>query len=236
MPVLVTRPEIQSRIFARALSGRFGDAVRPLVAPLMAPRFLKPAIPAGDYAAVIFTSAIGVEGATRLGVPLPRRAFCVGRKTAVVAEAAGFLVWSADGDSDALVSLIVADRPFEKLLYIRGVNTRGNVAGKLKSAGIGTESLVVYRQVPQPMSAEGTALLREPGDVVLPIFSPRSARLFAKAMPQEMRATLHIAAMSAAVAEAALKLPHTAMVVAERPDADGMLDAVQKLLVDVSPP
>ncbi|MGL4235403.1 uroporphyrinogen-III synthase [Tabrizicola sp.] len=235
-PVLLTRPEVQSRVFAKALTKRFGDAVRPIVAPLMAPQFLAPNLPQGEFTAVIFTSIWGVAGAAQLGVHLPGQAFCVGRRTAKVAEAAGFDVRSAYKDADALVAGIAADRPFGCLLHLRGEDTTGDVAERLNSVGIGTQSLVVYRQAPQALSAEGADLLRASGDVILPLFSPRSAALFIEALPPEARASLHIAVISAEVAKAAAAVPHSALVIADEPDAESILKAVGKLLAAVSLP
>ena len=79
VPVLVTRPQAEGEAFATALAARFGARVRPVVAPLIAPRYLTPPIADHNYAAVMFTSALAVEGARRLGIRLPFLAWCVGR-------------------------------------------------------------------------------------------------------------------------------------------------------------
>jgi uroporphyrinogen-III synthase len=236
VPVLLTRSELQSLAFATTLTKRFGGTVRPLVTPLMAPRFLTPEVPKEDFVAAIFTSVWAVASAAQLGVALPRRAYCVGRKTAAVAEAAGFHAISADGDANALVSAILADRPDGRLLHFRGVNATGEVGERLNSAGIETISLVVYRQEPQPLGADGVELLRMQGDVIVPLFSPHSSVLFLKSLPPDARASLYLAAISAQVADAAATIPCVAMVIAERPDGESMLQAIGKLLATVSPP
>jgi uroporphyrinogen-III synthase len=230
VPVLLTRPALQSQIFATAMFKRFGDRVCPHMSSLMAPQFLSPEVPAGDFGGVIFTSVMGVAGATQLGVTLPRRAFCVGRRTATVAEAAGFVTWSADSNADGLVAGILADRSVDRLLYIRGVDTTGDIEERLNSEGVTTVSLQVYRQVEQTLTADAVGLLRTSGDVIVPLFSPRGARIFRKELPTDAQARLHVAAMSAAVAEALADLPRAALVVASQPDAKGMLDALESLL------
>lgn len=230
IPVLVTRPREQAEGFARKLTSRFGAKVRPLVAPLMTPEYLAPPIPDGPFSAVIFTSARGVEGARRLHGSLPRLAYCVGRSTASAASAAGYEARSSDGDVEALAAAILADPPKGRLLYIRGVDTAGMLENTLVSNGIPTVSLQVYLQIALPLEGESLALLRQQGAMILPLFSPRSARIFRDAMPNDARAALRIAAMSEAVARAASDLPHTALTVAARPDADAMLDAVESLL------
>ena len=229
-PVLITRPRAEGEAFAAALTARFGTRLRPVVAPLIAPRFLAPTIPARDYAAVVFTSAQAVEGARRLGVPLPRLAWCVGRKTAEVAKAAGFRAKSADGDAGTLAKAILADRPDGGILYLRGVDTRGNLLELLNSSGIHADVAIVYTQDPQPLTVEALALLRAPGPLLIPLFSPRTATLFRAALPPDTLAKLHIAAMSPAVTEALGDLPRAALVVALRPDAPSMLGAVESLL------
>lgn len=197
---------------------------------MMAPEFLSPVLPVGPFAAVVFTSAQGVEGAMRLGVPLPDLAWCVGRTTAAAAAAAGFRPRSADGDAEALVKAILADPPNGRILYIHGVDTSGDVDKVLNAKGIITLSLQVYLQKAQPLSDESRHLLRQNVPVILPLFSPRSARLFREAMPSDLRSDLRIAAISAAVATASRDIPHSALTIAARPDAEAMLDAVESLL------
>lgn len=228
--VLLTRPRAQGEAFARQLTLRFGTRVRPVIAPLMAPDYLSPPIPPGPFAAVVFTSAHGVEGALRLGLQLPPLAWCVGRSTAAAATAAGLTARSADGSADDLVAAIEQDPPNGRLLYIRGVDTSGDIASTLNSKDIPTVSLQVYLQKPIPFSGESLLLLRNPTPLIVPLFSPRSARLFRQALPPDALADLRIVAMSEAVATAAADIPRTAMVIAGNPDAPGMLEGVESLL------
>ncbi len=235
-PVLLTRPEEQSLAFAAALNVRFGDRLRCIVAPLMAPRFLSPQVPEGHFDAVILTSSSAVDAARKLGVPLPTRAFCVGTRTADAARAAGFVATSADGDAGDLVAAILSDPPKGRLLHLRGHDSTGDVAERLTAHGITTIPIIIYRQDPQPLTAEATGLLQNAAPVILPIFSPRSAVLLAAALPTTTRAHLHLAAISGSVAKAAAGMPHAALVIARQPDADSMLDAVGTLLADLPPP
>jgi uroporphyrinogen-III synthase len=235
VPVLLTRPEAQSHAFAAALVARFGDRVRPVVAPLMVVEYLATALPDGNFAAVIFTSANGVEAAARLGVPLPQLAWCVGAKTAQRAREAGFQARSTDGDAAALVAAIVADPPAGRLLHLRGQDARGAVAETLNSAGIETESIVVYRQRPLALPGAAVDLLCGDGVLIVPLFSPRSAALFTRSVPADLKADLRVATMSDAVAtEVAIETK--ALIVARRPDADAMLEAIGDLLAMTPPP
>lgn len=236
VPVLLTRPKAESESFAAALTARFGERVRPVVAPLLAPRYLEADLPAKDYCGVVFTSAQAVEGARRLGVQLPRRAWCVGRKTAEVAREAGFDAISADGDADSLIKVIKSDPPNGRILYLRGVDTRGNISESLSYSGISTDVAIVYAQEAQPLDSATLAVLSAPSNLIVPLFSPRTATLFRAALPTDTKARLHLATMSAAVAQPLQGLPHAALVIARRPDAKAMLDAVDSLLAGLPPP
>lgn len=236
VPVLVTRPRDQGEGFARKLIARFGDRVRPLIAPLMAPEYLAPPVPEGPFDAVIFTSAHGVEGARRLGVPLPRLAWCVGRSTAAKAAEAGFETRSSDGDVNDLAAALLDAPERGRFLYLRGVDTAGELDKVLIANGIAALSLQVYLQKAIPLAGEAVTLLREARPVLVPLFSPRSARLFASALPPDTRAGLYLAAMSDVVAAAARDLPRLTLVTAARPDAEAMLDAVETLLAAIPSP
>jgi uroporphyrinogen-III synthase len=196
----------------------------------MVPEYLSPPAPEGPFAAVIFTSSHGVEGAVRLGLRLPDLAYCVGRSTAAAASSAGLKARSADGNADDLITAIREEAPNGRLLYIRGVDTSGDIANTLISNGFPTVSLQVYLQEPIPFERESVELLRQNTRMILPLFSPRSARIFRDALPADARADLRIVAMSEAVARVAAEIPHSALVIARNPDAPGMLDGVESLL------
>lgn len=235
-PVLVTRPRAEAERFAADLAARFGERVCPVISPLLAPRFLAPIIPDRSYDAVVFTSAQAVLAARELHVALPERAWCVGHKTAQVAAGAGFQARSADGDAEALANAIASDLPNGRILYLRGVDTRGNLWEKLDSFGVDTDVAIVYEQVAQPLSAEAIGLLNSPGDLIVPLFSPRTALLFSAAVPSDFPARLHLAAMSDAVAQPLHDLHPATLAIARHPDAPAMLDAVESLLVGRTAP
>ena len=233
-PVLLTRPAAQSARFAQVLKSRF-SGIEVLVAPLIAPEYLLPSLPQRLFAGVIFTSETGVEGFRRLkrdGAPQqPGIAFCVGGRTAEAARQAGFEAWSADGDVHALEALIRASAPTGPLLHIRGEDAAGDLVGALKKAGIETESLVVYAQRPQPLPSEARALLAATGRVILPLFSPRTARIFVDACREvPLNAALLVAVISQNAADALEDLPVTALQIAATPDAAGMEDAIARLV------
>lgn len=223
--ILLTRPLAQSQRFADQIGGA-------VISPLMLPEFLAPSLPKTDFAAVILTSETGVQAARRIsatGAVLPDLAYCVGNRTAQTARAAGFQALSAEGDASALLALIKARHTSGRLLLLRPEDAAGDLTKDLNSAGIDTVSFIVYRQKPQSLTAEATALLQGDTAVILPVFSPRSARLLAAEIRRiKGNAPLWLAALSPAVAQA-FDLPADLIQIAVRPDASAMLDTVKAM-------
>jgi len=106
---------------------------------------------AGPWAAVLFTSANAVRAVAGHGrfselADLP--VYTVGRRTQAAATAAGFTsIMSADGDVNALVSLIASKPPVANspLLYCAGEDRAGDLAGALRLHGLRVETALVYR-------------------------------------------------------------------------------------------
>lgn len=232
--LLLTRPEPQASRFAALAALRLGADLRIVVSPLMAPRFLAPDLPDRAFAALVLTSETGADAARRIsaaGGRLPSRAICVGDRTAQVAQAAGFQAVSAQGDAAALVRFILDRAQAGPLLYLHGKDSRGDVAGLLNSGGIETVSAIVYDQIEAFLTDEAKAVLAQPDPVLLPLFSPRTARLFAAGIAQiNHRAPLWVAALSRAVAAEAQVLAPEKLEIAGNPDADAVLVALDKLL------
>ena len=153
--------------------------------------------------------------------------YTVGTATADAARAAGFHPISADGDADALVTMIKAAQPTGPLLHVRGAHSRGNVAERLSSAGIETDSAILYDQILQPLSAAALQALSQDRPVVVPLFSPRSAAAFASHGP--FAAPLYLAAMSPAVAEPLAQLEPAALLVAAQPNGTALRKRVAEL-------
>lgn len=231
---LLTRPAAQGARFAADLRAAFPGA-RVTHSPLMAPVFAVPALPDTGFAALVLTSETAVQGYRRLPAQmradLPRLAFCVGDRTARAARAAGLRARSAQGDADALVALVVAERPAGRLLYLHGADLRGDVAERLNCAGTKTHSALIYDQKAQPLTPAARRLLAGRAPVIAPVFSPRTAGLLAaQAPPGPGRAPLWIAALSPAVAQAAAALAPDRMVTADRPEAAALIAALTALI------
>jgi uroporphyrinogen-III synthase len=236
IPVLVTRPQADGEAFAATLTARFGTRVLPVISPLLRARNLKPDLPDHDFAAVVFTSAQAVKAVGSLRSRLPDLAWCVGRRTADVAAEAGFTARSADGDAEALISAIAAEPPNGSILYLRGVDTASNILESIRKIGIRAEEAVVYTQDRRSLTPEALRYLIQQSDIIVPLFSPRTAQIFREALPAGTKARLHVAAMSANVARALRDLPHTSFAIAHRPDTPAMLDIVESLLAGLPAP
>lgn len=214
--VLLTRPLPDARRFASLLADQVPGA-RVVISPIL--RIVPVAHDAARLAAapgLVFTSAHAVAAA---GPGRGRPAFCVGPRTADLARAAGFDVTEGRGDAQGLVSLIqAAGLP---LIHPHG----RHLTQALPALG-----MVVYDQEFQTLDAVALQLLAEPAPVVVPIFSPRSARLLSQALPPSVIAPLRLAAISES-ALADWSGPQEAAQLAARPDADAMLNAVIDLLL-----
>lgn len=231
LPVLITRPEPQAGRLAGVLAARFGTAVTVVRAPLMTVEWLTPAPPDGSFAALVLTSETGARAAGRLrgtGTPLPGHAFCVGDRTADEARAQGFAATSAGGDARDLIRLIERSPDEGALLYLHGEDRAADVAAGLPERHV--VSYVVYAQRTLPLTGEAAALLLTEGTVIVPLYSPRSARLFAAACLAELRANLIPVAISVAAKEQLPPTLHPATRVAERPDGPSMLAAIERAL------
>lgn len=220
---LLTRPLAQSLRFARGLHG---DVV---ISPLMEPEFLRPEIAQKPYAAMIFTSETGVMAAAGLGVSLPKRAYCVGKRTALAAQSQGWRAISADGNAADLGDLILAQNMPGPLLLLQAEEAAKSLYDTLISAGLETVLAQVYRQRALPLTPQAVALLQGKSPVIVPLFSPRSAAIFcAEYRRISANAPVFVAAISPAVL-AELDIPAQGVAVAQHPDAGSLQQALAQV-------
>lgn len=236
VPLLLTRPEPQGADFARAVTARFGDRVSIVKTPLLTPRFYAPRLPKGPFAGLVLTSQTGVDAYGRLGAQaagLPLHAYCVGLRTADAARGAGLIPVFVAPDAAGLIAMMIAHPPPGAVLHLRGRETRGNIRLHLDSAGIETVDAVIYAQEQQPLTDDAQTILRAESPVLVPLFSPRTAAIFA-AEVAGMRniSPLFVAAMSGDVALELAAVP-AQIKRAQRPDQDAMLDILVLLLADM---
>lgn len=227
--MILTRPERASERFARSATARFGASVDIVISPVLDVVPCAAAVDFDGIAGLIVTSENGVEALASLGPVPDLPVWCVGPRTSSVARARGLVVKEGPGTAAGLVDMLGKEPPSGPLVHLRGVHVSGDLAGALTAAGVPVRSVVVYDQVPRPLSADAKRVLSGHGPCLLPVFSPRSARLLAGPL-RGARAELRIAAMSHAVAGALSVQSGTRMRVADRPDATAMLDTLDLLL------
>lgn len=210
--LLLTRPAPAAR--------RFAAAVAHLGLPMVIAPVMRIVPVAHDRArlraarGLVLTSVHAVPAA---GPGAGRPAICVGPATAQAARAAGFDVTQGPGDAARMLPLLAGLGP--GWLHPHGAH----VARDLPVPGI-----VVYDQVAQPLSDAARAVLAGVAPVMLPLFSPRSARLLAAQMGA-VAAPLWLVAISAA-ARAAWSGPAQRLAIAPTPDAKGMIFGMESLL------
>lgn len=224
--LLMTRPESDSLAFVQKLT-QAGCAFRAVISPLFK---VVPAQSLPDVRGMrglIFTSANGVLAWTALGGPVDLPVYTIGPATTLAARAAGFQAWRAGKDADDLVAHLLALGVEGPLLHAHGAHVRGDVAKRLTAGGVLTEPAMLYDQMALELNKEAQIALCGNRPVVVPLFSPRTARLLVKAHPV---APLLVAAMSEAVAFELSGLHIAELKVASRPDSAAMLDIVAGLL------
>ncbi|MGP6088605.1 uroporphyrinogen-III synthase [Antarctobacter jejuensis] len=227
LPVLLlTRPRLASEHFARALEEE-GLRFRAVISPLISIVVTGPLPDDRRAKGLIFTSANGVSAWLELGGRVDLPVYAVGRATAHAARAAGMTAISADGTVDELFGWLTARRPKTPLLHLHGVHVRGTLAEMLTKEGLPCRSAAIYDQPAQDLTAEARAALAGDLPVVVPVFSPRTAKLLAR---EHANAPLLVAAMSEAVVNALSPLHKQELIVAQRPESEEMKKAVARLL------
>lgn len=226
--LLLTRPDRASRGLLKALSDAGIRAKTSIISPLIEIVYAGRLPKMQAYRGLIFTSAHGVEAYRRAGGPHRSVCFAVGTATAQAARQAGFHPVTGDGDAERLIAEILALQTEGPLLHLRGRHGRGDVARRLTLGGIETDEIVLYDQVAKDMSTEAQTALSGNQPVVAPLFSPRTAELFAASGP--MTCPLYLAAMSDAVADPLRKLDTKALMVSDEPSVPAMRRAVAELL------
>ena len=226
--VILTRP--------RAASERFGAALQEALGPMdVAIVPLMDIVPIGDLpdlggvSALIFTSAAGVETFGKITADRSLPAWCVGDRTAEAAREIGLRATSAGGDAEALIALMTDARPEGRLLHLHGAHLSVDVAERLTGAGLRAEGCAIYDQRRVAPGAALTAALAHEGPILVPLFSPRSARLFGEEAGTA-QANIRPIAISPATRDALPPDWTEQAIIAETPDAAAMLRAMGALI------
>ncbi len=226
--LLLTRPLAASQRFAGQLPARLRSRVDLCMSPLLDIVTIAHAVDWGDARGVIFTSANGVTVAAGLSDRRDLPCYCVGQATTRAARAQGWRAEMLGDTADALIATLSGRDVAGPLLHPGGVHRRGNIAQTLSKAGLPVRTQAIYDQVEVPLSAAARILLDGPNPVIAPVFSPRTARQFAREATG--KAPLYAVALSEAVAKPLAGLGAQPVEVARTPDAGAMIEAIESLL------
>ncbi|MFV2037999.1 MAG: uroporphyrinogen-III synthase, partial [Paracoccaceae bacterium] len=125
--VVVTRPAAAEARFADML----GSAMKVVISPVIRIEPVAFQIDLAGVGALVLTSRNGALALRGLPGLRGKPAFAVGTATAQSAKELGLAVVSAPGDAHGLVATIVAARPDGRLLFVRGVHSRGDIENRL---------------------------------------------------------------------------------------------------------
>lgn len=194
MTLLLTRPVAQSERFLAILTEALGARPPAVISPLAEMLPTGAVVPAKGALALTSGRAVEAAGEILAG----RVAYCVGARTAELARQAGAKAISADGDAEALLALIMRQRP-DRVIHLRGDHQRGDLVARLRLAGVEADELELYRTRDLPLTTAARRLLDGRGRILAPVFSPRSAARLAEAAGPAL-ARMVVAAISPAAA------------------------------------
>lgn len=223
--LLLTRPQDSADRFLARLDPDVLGGVTVCISPLMkiVPTGLAPDL--SGYAGAVLTSAQVVALAPEsTGLP----AYCVGAQTAERAAKAGWAVAVIAETADALVAALIARGPAGPLVHLAGAHRRGDIALRLGNRGIPVDELTLYDQHLLPLNATAQSLLKGPGPVIVPMFSPRTARQFVD--QAQTTASAHVVAISPAVAAVLRAVDLNGLETAAAPTGEEMARSVEMLL------
>ena len=243
--VLVTRPKDQAEEFARLLENKGARVVFvptiEIVPPTSWHQFDDAIKTVRSYDAIIFTSANGVReffralndrGTTSVRDDLKQTEFyVVGAKTGESLKAEGFSpvmpvgVDNAQQLADALVQQPVKGKRF---LFPKGNLVNEGLANTLRSNEAQVDEIVVYETV-APRDEDAKLIrqkLTEQSIDVITFFSPSSLKNLLAIVPRELVASKTLAVIGSTTEAAAKELGFSVQVVAPRPTASELVDAL----------
>jgi len=231
--LLLTRPRDSAEDFAKAANWAGRVVISPLIAVHL--RAIRPPAPEEG---VIVTSQHGVRALAAARAQRDWPVWCVGPGTMAAAQAAGFRhVQAGGGTAETLFQALVTTPDIGPLVHVRGAHVVTDLAGRLNAAGLQARAVIGYDQQACALTDTAQSCLMSAGRVVVPVFSPRSARLFAAEWGKltAPRAALHGVAISPAAAEGMRRLPWQGLQVAAQPDLAGMLTALAQMQAALEP-
>jgi uroporphyrinogen-III synthase len=225
MRLLVTRPREDAEALKAKLE-RLGHEV--ILSPLLAiaPR-PDVEIPLARYQLIALTSANALRclaGNRHLDRLRPVPVMAVGPQSAAAARQAGFAeITEAGGDGEGLARHIMAHAKPEAgpILYLSGLDTASDFAGRLARAGFEVTRVIAYEA--RPAAALAAEAARAQGVL---LYSPRSARLWLDLAVKGAIAADVMTHFCLSPNIAAILPDGFARRVAARPDEDALLEII----------
>lgn len=223
--LLLTRPLASSERFVADLSDTVASKVNVVYSPLIEiiATGVNPEIKPKE--AVIFTSGHAVE-LTAAGQG--RAAYCVGERTAQLAQAKGWSIETVAQDAAGLIAQFEQMGVQDPVVHLSGRHRRGDVVGQLAKMGVMSRHVTLYDQTLCDLTQDACDSLTGSVKVIVPLFSPRTAAHFAD--QSENAQNLHIVALSAAVADAVRDIGAFQCLIASAPNALEMRKSIEKLV------
>lgn len=230
--IIITRPEPQASRFADQVRQAVGASAGIEILPLRAYEFFGNGDDLAGYDAVVFTSETGVRAADRIWQGPRGRAFTVGGQTAKVAAEHGWKAQSADGAGPDLARMIAESGFQGRLVWPSGRAYRPEFPTEAERLGVVVDRVPVYALEPTGAEAKLSKVVSGAATVILPVFSPESARVLAAELAGA-KAQIKVVAISAAAAAPFSDLAETT--VADRPNAAAIIDAVAAIFPPSTP-
>ncbi len=230
--ILLTRPEDQSMVFGAELQAEFGNRIAVIHSPLISVTPVDGQIDLTGITELIFTSINAVH---EFGLRSDQReipCLCVGAKTTKAALELGLTARSANGSADDLIALAQSrgKNGDTSYLHIRGRYSVGDIAETLASMGIRAREQIVYEQKTLNLSQEAWDLLRSETRVIIPLFSPRTAKVLSRQIAPHVVRNLEAIAISRNVAETLDESRFTFIRVARQPTAAAVTREIAAIL------
>lgn len=232
MKVINTRPYPDAAPFTQEIERRGAVAIP---SPVIDIRFRDEEARVRRDEGLAFTSANGVRAFARLNPLRTMPVFAVGEATADAARQAGFVdVAVAGGDVESLANLIAQSKRQMPILHLAGTDRAGDLVAALGARGVEARRQVIYDAAPiaEMAPAAQAALLGEPSDCAVGLFSPRSAQLFlaqtATAGAMTALSQVRLLAFSPAVAAAAGNARWGAVLIAEQPTLPALASLIRR--------
>ena len=203
--LLLTRPAAAGTAFVSSLTPGLRARARIVLSPLIDIIPLVQSVDTGDARGLVFSSAQGVRIFAGVNPTRVLPCYCVGTATTKAAIEAGFSAECAGHTADDLVANLTGRGPDAPLLHLAGLHVRGEVAERLTAAGITTQRIAIYDQPERLLTEKARSALDGELPVILTLFSPRTAQLFADAYGDSSGGTaLSFVTIAAATVDSAL--------------------------------